>query len=37
MGVIARIINNIMSPNYSSGAIQTLLVGDNFEFLLEIE
>lgn len=37
MGVVARIISNIMNPNYSSGAIQTLLEKDNFKFLLEVQ
>jgi len=37
MGIVARIINNIMSPNYSSGTIQALLAKDNFKFLLEVQ
>ncbi len=37
MGVIYRIINAIMSPTYSSNAIQNLLTKDNFYLLLDIQ
>lgn len=37
MGTILRIINAIMCPAYSSNAIQTLLTGDNFFLLLDLQ
>lgn len=37
IGIVARIVNNIMSPSYSSGTIQTFLMKDNFKFLLEVQ
>ena len=37
IGIIARIVNNIMNPSYSSGTIQTFLLTDNFKFLLEVQ
>lgn len=37
MGTILRIINAIMCPSYSSNAIQTLLAGDNFLLLLDLQ
>lgn len=37
MGIVSRIISAIMSPSYSINAIQTLLNGDNFYLLLDVQ
>lgn len=37
MGTVLRIVNAIMCPAYSSNAIQTLLTGDNFFLLLDLQ
>lgn len=37
MGVISRIINAILSPEYSSRAIETLFKRDNFQLILDIQ
>lgn len=37
MGTIWRIINAILSPAYSSNAIQTIMTGDNFYLILDLQ
>ncbi len=37
MGTILRIVNAIMCPTYSSNAIQTLLMGENFFMILDLQ
>lgn len=37
MGIISRIINSIFSPSYSLNAIQTMLTGDNFYLVLDVQ
>lgn len=37
MGTVLRIINAIMCPAYSSNAIQTLMTGENFYLLLDLQ
>lgn len=37
MGAVARIVNTILSPHYSSATIQILMKGANFPFLLQVQ
>jgi hypothetical protein len=37
MGIISRIINSIFSASYSLNAIQTMLTGDNFYLVLDVQ
>lgn len=37
MGTVWRIVNAILSPVYSSNAIQTLLTRDNFFLVLDLQ
>jgi len=37
MGTILRIISAILTPTYSANAVQTLLTGNNFILVLELQ